>query len=120
MTWNAELQARFDSLRLAEIAGTLTATEADELVELIHALEADEMAYLSPAIDLLRREQDELHKQLTVTQTENAELAGLLSQQQQLVADARRWLSQFDQRHVAIRQAYSRLTGHELAAALPR
>lgn len=120
MKWSAELQARFDTLRLAEFAGTLSAAEADELAELTQTLQADDAVSLRPAMDRLRREQDELHEQLTSVQAENEELARLLSQQQQLVADARRWLSQFDQRHSAIRQAYSRLTGHELAAVLPR
>lgn len=116
MTWNPELRARFDALRLAELAGSLTASEEVEFATLIRTLEAEEAQRLGPAMDRMHREENELQDQLNALQAENDELAKLLSQQQQFVADARRWLSQFDQRHLAIRQAYSRLTGQTLTA----
>lgn len=117
MVWNSDLQTRFDSLRLGEIDGTLTEAEAHELVQLIQALEAEEHSRLQPAMHHLLQEQVALRQRLAQINRDNAELAKLLSQQQQLITDARRWLTQFEQRHLMIRQTYIRVTGQELVPA---
>ncbi|MBI3913912.1 MAG: hypothetical protein HY327_06970 [Chloroflexi bacterium] len=116
MNWNVEMQSRFDQLRAAELAGRLTPREESELTKLVAILEADEAHHLAPAITQMRAEQTALREQLHALQSENEELAKLLSQQEQLVADARRWLTQFQQRHLLILQAYTRLTGEVLVA----
>jgi len=117
MHWNAEKQTQFDQLRARELAGTLTAAEAAELAELVATLEADEARRYAPAVERVRAEQAALRERLRKLQTENEELATLLNQQEQLVADARRWLAQFEQRHRLIQQAYTRLTGEVLPSA---
>ena len=122
MNWTIEQQALFDErcpefiegLRARELAGTLTTEEQVRLAELIEMLEAEEARYLAPAAARMRAEQAALREQLDTLQTENEAMARLLNQQEQLVADARHWLAQFEQRHSQIQQAYTRLTGEAL------
>lgn len=111
MTWDQSMQTRLDQLRLLELKGTLTDEERTELAKLVAALESDQVRYLAPAIERMCAEQEVLQRRLSNLQTENEELARLLNQQEQLVADARRWLAQFEQRHRQIQQAYARLSG---------
>lgn len=115
MEWNAEAQARFDQLRLRELAGALTPQEEAELAALVAGLEADEARCLAPAAERLRAEHEALRERLRALQAENEELARLLSQQEQLAADGRRWLAEFEARHRLIHTAYARLTGEALS-----
>lgn len=117
MIWNSETQTRFDQLRIKELAGTLTAQEKVELGELVATLESDETNRLTLALDQARAEQAILRERFCTLQSENEELARLLGQQEQLVADARRWLAQFEQRHCLIQQTYARLTGQVLVVS---
>ena len=117
MTWTAEQQARLDELRTRELAGILTTDEQTLLDEMIKALEAQEARDLAPATARLRAEQAALRERLNALETENEALARLLNQQEQLVADARQWLDQFERRHSHIQQTYTRLTGEALSAA---
>ena len=119
MKWTAEQQTLFDQLRARELAGTLTTEEQVRLAELIAMLEAEEARYLAPVAARMCAEQAALHEQLETLQTENEALARLLNQQEQLVADARHWLAQFEQRHLQIQQAYTRLTGEALTVVGP-
>jgi predicted nuclease with TOPRIM domain len=114
MKWTAEQQTLFDELRARKLAGTLTTEEQARLDELTQMLEAEETRYLAPAVAQMRAEQTVLREQLETLQTDNEALARLLNQQEQLVADARHWLAQFEQRHSQIQQAYTRLTGEVL------
>lgn len=114
MNWNAKMQTRLDQLRAGELAGTLTAEEEAELTKLGEILEMDEAQRFAPAFTRLRTEQAALREKLKALQTGNEELAKLLHQQEQLVADAHRWLTQFEQRHLLIQQAYTRITGEAL------
>ena len=115
MDWTTEQQTRFDALRTRELAGTLTDQEQLELDEFVAQLEAEEERYLAPAIAQMRAEQVALRTQLESLQTENEALGRLLAQQEQLAADTRHWLVQFEQRHLQIKQTYTRLTGSVLA-----
>lgn len=119
MNWTAEQQALFDALRVRDLSGMLTAEEQDQLSELTALLEAEEAQYLVPVIARVRADQAVLRERLETLQTENEALARLFNQQEQLVADARQWLAQFEQRHLRIQQAYTRLTGEVLTAARP-
>jgi septal ring factor EnvC (AmiA/AmiB activator) len=119
MNWTTEQQALFDELRARELAGTLTTEEQARLAELTAILEAEEARYLAPVTARMRAEQAALREQLETLQTENEALARLLNQQEQLVADARHWLAQFEQRHSQIQQAYTRLTGEVLTVVGP-
>lgn len=116
MNWSDEQQVRFDELRQQELAGTLNEAEIEELEALTALLtqEADE-ALLSP-IDRLRNEQTVLETRLQQRQQENEELAKLMQQQEQLTAESRQWLRDFDRRHAQIRKTYTRLTGEVLAS----
>jgi len=116
MNWTTEQQALFDALRVRELDGTLTVAEQAQLNELTVLLEAEEAHYLAPVIARVRADQAVLRERLEALQTENEALARLLNQQEQLVADARQWLAQFEQRHLRIQQAYTRLTGEVLTA----
>lgn len=114
MNWNAEMQSRFDQLRASELAGTLTAEEEAELTKLIESLEAEEARQLAPVLTRRSAEQTALREKLLALQADNEDLAKLLHQQEQLVADTRRWLTQFEQRHLLIQQTYTRITGDTL------
>ena len=119
MNWTDEQQALFDELRARELTGTLTPEDQVRLAELIQVLEAEEARYLAPVAARMRAEQSALRKQLETLQTENEALARLLNQQEQLVADARHWLAQFERRHIQIQQSYTRLTGEVLTSVGP-
>ena len=114
MNWSDEKQARFDDLRQRELAGTLSAAEQQELEALTAMLTQAADDSLLPAITRLQREQAELEARLQQRQHENEELAKLLHQQEQLAADSRQWLRDFDRRQAQIRETYTRLTGEIL------
>ncbi len=100
---------RLDELRLKQISGALTAVEEEELVQLTEALENSES--LNKYFAHVAAENKTLQAKLEALQEENESLAQLAIQQEQLVADARRWLAEFDQRNSQIQKNYVRLTG---------
>jgi hypothetical protein len=114
--WNDITSERLLELRLKELKDTLTAEEAEELATLFAYLEGEEATRLMPAIDFLQVEQAALRERLQQVQSENEELASLLSRQEQLVSEAHRWLAEFTRRHEALQHQYSLLTGETLAA----
>lgn len=114
MNWSNEKQARFDDLRQRELAGTLSAADQQELESLTAMLTQAADEALLPAIERLQRELMELETRLQQRQYENEELAKLLHQQEQLTAESRQWLRDFDRRHAQIRESYTRLTGEVL------
>ncbi len=118
MNWTTERQALCDELRACELAGTLTSEEQARLAELTQALENEEARYLEPVAAQMQAEQAALRERLEALQANNEALARLLNQQEQLVADARRWLAQFEERHRQIQQAYTCLTGEVLTTAV--
>lgn len=110
MKWTAEVAERFSELRQKELAGTLSAEEKDELAALFAVIEADEKLYLAGAMTRLREEDALLQAQIEKRQQENMELAHIISQQEQLIADARRWIAEFERRHLSIQQSFAELT----------
>lgn len=114
MNWSDEKQERLDALRQRELAGTLSAVEQQELDTLTATLTQAADDALLPAISRLQREQAELEARLQQRQFENEELARLLHQQEQLTAESRQWLRDFDRRQAQIRETYTRLTGEVL------
>jgi hypothetical protein len=112
--WNEKQQVRFDELRQRKVTGALTPSEQSELEAMVARLTQAADEALSPAIARLQIEQAELQERLQRQQHENQELAKLLHQQEQLVAETQRWLADFDRRHTQIREAYTRLTGDVL------
>lgn len=117
MEWFLSQQTRFDTLRVGELAGALTAPEQAELERLRGVLEAAEYRTLAPALTRWRAEQTVLREQLLQAQSENEALAQLVNQQEQLATEAREWLLQFERRHEALLHAYTRLTGDIVSAA---
>lgn len=115
MNWSDEQQTRFDELRQQELVGTLNEAGIAELATLIALLTQDADDALLSAIDRLHNEQVVLEARLQQRQQENEELAKLMHQQEQLTAESRQWLRDFDRRHAQIRKTYTRLTGEVLA-----
>jgi hypothetical protein len=110
MEWNDEKQARLDALRFAELTGTLDEASKAELTVLIESLEAEERERLAPALAQIRAEQAVLRQQVQESESANEQLVILASQQEQLLADARRLLRDLQRRHQAIREAYQHIT----------
>lgn len=117
MSWTEEDQSKLDRLRGKELAGTLTEPEQAELAALMARVEADEAAVLAPEMARLRAEARELAAELASVQGENEQLAHLMAQQQALVADARRFLEEFDRRRASILDGLVRIAGGPRPAA---
>ncbi len=111
MEWNEETANWFDELRLKQISGELTAVEEKELIQLTQTLENSEALLLEDYFERVTAENKALQMKLEALQEENESIAQLAIQQEQLVADARRWLTEFDQRNLQIQKKYSTLTG---------
>jgi hypothetical protein len=114
MEWNAEKQTRLTELRRRELAGRLAEEEKTELADIMAEIEQQEAHYLIPAVEKMRLEQTMLEARLQNLHTDNEALAKLLNQQEQLATEARRWLADFEKRHLRIQQTYTRLTGEPL------
>ena len=119
MSWTKETQAKLDHLREKELAGALTATEQAELAALVAEVEAEEAQSLAPAMTRLRDDVEALTQEVRSVESRNEELARLLAQQQQqqLAADARSFLAEFDQRRASILDALARVAGDSLPEA---
>jgi len=118
MEWNDKKQARLDALRTAELAGRLDKAGEAELNALIESLEIEEKDRLSPAMAQMQAEQAMVHQQVQDSEATNEQLAMLAAQQEQLLADSRRLLRDLQSRHQAVREAYRRVTGESLSAAM--
>lgn len=112
MEWNEKLADRFDELRLRQMAGGLTAEEQEELAQLIQVVEVGESTMLTAYFEQAATDNMQLQTKLQAVQDENESLSQLVIQQEQLVADARRWLAEFDRRNTQIQKSYSLLTGN--------
>lgn len=108
-SWTKETQARFDHLRAKESAGPLTATEKAELVALTAKVEAKEAQLLDRAIVRLRGNVDALTQAVRDVESRREALARLFAQQQQLAADVRRFVAEFDHRRSFILDALARV-----------
>lgn len=116
MSWTMDDQAKLDFLRGKELAGTLTEPEHAELAGLMARVEAEEAAALAPDMARLRDEIAGTADELRRVETESEELARLMAQQQALVADARKFLDEFDRRRASILDGLTRITGGPLPA----
>lgn len=116
MEWNSEKQARLDTLRVAEVTGSLDEISKAELTALIEVLEAEERERLAPALVQMRAEQAALRQQVQASAAANEQLVLLAAQQEQWLTDARRLLRDLQYRHQAMRQAYQHVTGEPLPA----
>lgn len=117
MSWTKDDQTKLDRLRDKELAGTLTEPEQAELAALVARVEGEEAEALAPEMARLRAELRDATDELGRIEGENEELARLLSQQQALVADARRFLDEFDRRRASILDGLARIANGPLPAA---
>lgn len=108
--WTPEIEERFTELRLRKLSGNLTEAEQKELTEIRAMVEVVESEMTVSALKRLESEQAALQKVLENHQIENNELLQLLNQQALLIADTKRWLTEFEQRYAAVQTAFSRLT----------
>lgn len=109
MSWTDENQARFNLLRAKELAGMLADAEQTELKEYIAQIEAEEAAMFAPGMDRLRAEVEQLKRDTEATEARNEALAKLLVQEMTLIADAKRFLAEFDRRQTFIANGLSKL-----------
>jgi len=117
MSWTKDDQTKLDRLRDKELAGTLAEPEQGELAALMARVEAEEAQALAPEMARLRAQISDLADELGKVEGENEELARLMTQQQALVADARRFLDEFDRRRASILDGLARVAGGPLPAA---
>ena len=115
MEWNAEQQARLDTLREANLAGALDKAGKAELNALIEAIEAEERQRLAPELARVQAEQTALRQQIRESEIENEQLVALAAQMEQLLTDGRQMLQTLQHRHQAIRTEYQRVTGEPLS-----
>jgi len=92
MEWSEKKQARLDTLRAAEVTGTLDEAGQAELTAWLESLEAEERARLAPALARIKAEQAALRRQVREREAENEQLVALAAQQEQWLTDARRLL----------------------------
>lgn len=117
MSWTKDDQSKLDHLRDKELAGTLAEPEQAELATLMARVEAEEAAVLAPAMARLRAEAGELVAELGRVEGANEQLAQVMTQQQALVADTRRFLEEFDRRRASILDGLARIARSPLPAA---
>lgn len=120
MEWDDDKQARLDALRASKLAGTLDEAGKAELAALVEFLDAEERDQLAPAMARMQAELAVLHQQLQESEAENEQLAGLMVQMEQLLADWRHAIYDLQRRHDAIRTKYQQITGKPLSAAMQR
>lgn len=114
MIWTKDDQAMLDLLRSKELAGTLTETEQAELSGLMARVEAEEAAVLAPEMARLRDDVAGTADELRRIETENEELARLMARQQALVADAQKFIDEFERRRASIVDGLAKIAGGPL------
>lgn len=117
MSWTNDDQANLNLLRGKELAGTLTDVEERELAKLMARVEDEEAAALAPEMKRLRDDVAAMPDKIRRVEVENEELARLMAQQQALVADAAKFLGEFDRRRATILDGLARIAGGPLRAA---
>ena len=110
----AQLDERFNALRHKALAGGLSSAEQTELSQMRERRTQQSDASLDAVVTRLTNTQTALRQELSQRQAESEALAHLLLQQEQLIADANAWISEFDERTNRIHQTYTRLTGQPL------
>lgn len=117
MEWTDSTQQRFNQLRDKGLFGHLSMAEQNEFDSLVGFLEENEARYLRPYLARLGQETEAAEAEIARLQAENEALARVVAQQEKLIADAKRWLADFEQRHVQIQENYLRITERVLQPA---
>ena len=117
MEWDGEKQARLDTLRAAELSGTLDEVDEAELKALLELIETEERERLAPTFARIREEQAALRLKAQESEAENEQLVDLIAQQEQWLADARHLLHDLQHRHRAMQKTYQLITGEPLTGS---
>lgn len=110
MDWTSEIEQRFTELRLRELNDVLTDVEKLELDHLFQKLRILEEQQAFPVVQKMDALLSDLSSNLKTVHTENLRLIELTSRQALLVADAKRWLGEFERRYAFIETEFQKLT----------
>ena len=112
--WNDEKQRRFDALRIKEAQGALSDAEAQKLQEFFAELEAEEAETLRKSMEQMDARLDFLRAEKERVEAKNERLASIVIEQEQLLADARDYLTHLRRRQGTLRTEYRKATGQKL------
>jgi len=98
--WNHDKQARFDSLRDCEHAGTLTASERDELQALYEELYALEAAAHTPQARHVERE-------IVALEVRNRQLAAFLKERERFLQRVKKTVKKLKTEEHRLREQYA-------------
>jgi len=101
--WDDEKQHRFDELRLKEVQGVLSDAEVRELQAFFAKLEAEEAASLKKGMEQLDAHFNSLRAEKERVEAKNERLAVIVVEQEQLLADAREYLTSLRRKQAALR-----------------
>ena len=111
----ANRQNRLDALKIREAEGTLTQKERTELEAIFAELDAEEAVALKPAMEKHQASIDNLLEEETALETTIAQLQVIVTDQKQLVEDARASLIELQAKRAVLVDKYHALIGEELA-----
>ena len=100
--WNDEKQHRFDALRLKEAQGVLSDAELQELQAFFAELEAEETGTLKKGMEQLDARLDVFRAEKGRVEAKNEHLAAIVAEQEQLLADAREYLTNLRRKQAAL------------------
>jgi len=113
--WNNEKQQRFDALRLKEAQGILNNGEIQELQAFFAELEAEEVETFRQGMERMDARRDSLRAEKAHTKARNKQLAAIVAKQEQLLAEARNYLTHLRRKRAELHAEYHAATGKELA-----
>lgn len=116
--WDETKQQRLNELQRQAQADTLTEQEQQALEQLLCTLEQEEWNALSPALERMRREQEQMQAQGGRLLLENAILTALADRREDLLRRAKVELTSLLSEHEALKAEYARLTGQPLLGTL--
>jgi hypothetical protein len=117
MEWDGEKQSRLDTLRAAELSGTLDEAGEAEMKALLELVETEERERLAPTFARIREEQAALRLKVQESEAANEQLVALIAQQERWLADARHSLQDLQHRHRAMQKTYQLITGEPLTVS---
>ena len=112
--WNEDKQRRLDVLRVREAQGTLSEAEQAEVEALFAELDAEEALTMRPALERQQQRQAKLREEKEQLSASVDQLEEIVSEQEQLLADARSYLNWLRTKRAAIADKYYQITGHSL------
>lgn len=117
--WDEVKQRQLNDLRRREQDRELTEEESQSLEHLLHEIEEEEWASLRPTLERWRQEQTRLQQEYGRLRSQNAILASLAEQHEDLLARARVQLAGLLSEHEVLKSEYERMTGLPLTQSPP-